>query len=79
MRGFRLYLLQFCVLLACLCMTLPAFAHDEDEPPPPVNPKIARASTFLAAGAFVLVLVAGGYVLLVKRGIIKSKSGDRWE
>ena len=67
------------VLLACLCVCLPAFAHDDDGPPPPVDAKIARASAALVTLSVSLVVGAGLYVFLLKRGIIKSKSNDRWE
>ncbi len=79
MRNFHSWLLRCCVLLACLCVGLPAFAHGDDEPAAPVDRRITKTSNALAGGALGLMLVAGGYVFLVKRGIIKSKSNDRWE
>ena len=79
MRNLRSYMFPLCLVLACLCVGLPAFAHEDDEPAAPVDRRITSTSNALVTGAVILMLGAGGYVLLVKRGIIKSKANDRWE
>jgi hypothetical protein len=78
-KSWRSHLLCLTFLLACLFTALPAFAHEEDEAHPDVDRRITQTSTALATGALLLVVGGGTYIFLVKRGIIKSKSVDRWE
>ncbi|GEM_PF-6268128 len=79
MKSWRFHLLSLVVLLACLAVALPALAQEGDKTLPTVDNRITQTSTALATGAFLLVVGGGTYIFLVKRGIIKSKSVDRWE
>lgn len=79
MKSWRSHFLSLAGLVACLSLALPALAHDDDASLPNVDTRITQTSTVLATGAFLLVVIGGTYIFLVKRGIIKSKSGDRWE
>lgn len=79
MKAWRSRFLCLTVLILSLLTTSPAFAHEDDEGVPAVDKRITQTSTALATGALVLVVGGGIYIFLVKRGIIKSKSVDRWE
>jgi uncharacterized protein HemX len=68
------------LIAVCVWMALPAWAHEGDEEPaPPVNPAVGGASNALLTVAAALIIGAGLYTFLLKRGVIKSEASDRWE